>query len=197
VETSDELSEALEKDSWEVVIANYSMPHFSAPAALKMLKDKDIDLPFIIVSRTISEELAVSAMKAGAHDYIMKGNLARLNPAVERELREVKVRAAHRAAAEEERRLHEELEERQGQLEQRVRELTALNGLFQRHMQERNQVVDAYRDLLKGLRDLPKGMQKLAAQTLELVERAEAQPIPELEDVSLLDGEGGSSGAQQ
>ena len=187
VETSDELSEALKKDSWEVVIANYSMPNFSAPAALKMLKEKDIDVPFIVVSPTISEELAVSAMKAGAHDYVMKGNLARLNPAVERELREVKVRAARRAAADEERRLHDELEEQQGQMEQRIRELTALNSIFQR----------AYRELLTGLRGLPKEMQKLASETNALLERAEAQPIPELQEVSLPEGEGGDSAAQE
>ena len=187
METSDELSEALEKDSLEVVIANYSMPQFSAPAALKMLKDSDIDVPFIIVSPTISEELAVSAMKAGAHDYVMKGNLARLNPAVERELREVKVLAERRAAAEEERRLHDEREEQQGQLEQRIRELTALNSIFQR----------AYRELLTGLRGLPEELQKLGSETSELVKRAEAQPISALEEVSLPEDEGGDSAAQQ
>ena len=184
VETSEELSEALDSDSWEVVVANYSMPHFSAPAALKMLSDKGIDLPFIIVSRTISEELAVAAMKAGAHDYIMKGNLARLNPAVERELREVEARREQRTAAVEERRRYTEMKER-------VQTLKALNDLLHQHAQERNSIIEAYRELLDGLRDLPQGMQKLAAETSKLVERAEAQHIPDVEDLPVPESDPG------
>ncbi len=92
VETPAEMEAALDRQDWDIVIADYTLPMFSAPAALKLLQQKQRDLPFIIVSGTIGEETAVAAMKAGAHDYIVKGQLTRLLPAVERELREAKER---------------------------------------------------------------------------------------------------------
>ena len=88
VDTPAAMGAALERQSWDVVVADFSMPHFNALAALELLKKRELDLPFIIVSGTIGEELAVAAMKNGAKDYIMKGNLARLLPAVDRELLE-------------------------------------------------------------------------------------------------------------
>jgi PAS domain S-box-containing protein len=98
VETAETLSRALETKPWDIVFADYNLPEFSAPAALKLLQAKNIDLPFIIISGGIGEDIAVAAMKAGAHDYLMKGNLTRLVPAVERELREAAHRAARRQA---------------------------------------------------------------------------------------------------
>ena len=92
VETAAQMQAALDRQSWDIVIADYTLPAFSAPDALKLLQSQQRDLPFIIVSGTIGEETAVAAMKAGAHDYITKGNLARLVPAVERELREARER---------------------------------------------------------------------------------------------------------
>lgn len=92
VETAAQMQVALDRQSWDLVIADYTLPEFSAPDALKLLQSQQQDLPFIIVSGTIGEETAVAAMKAGAHDYITKGNLPRLVPAVERELREAKER---------------------------------------------------------------------------------------------------------
>jgi len=92
VETAAQMQAALDRQLWDLVIADYTLPAFSAPDALKLLQSQQRDLPFIIVSGTIGEETAVAAMKAGAHDYITKGNLARLVPAVERELREAKER---------------------------------------------------------------------------------------------------------
>ncbi len=89
---ADDLARALDQGPWDVVISDYAMPKFSAFAALEMIKTKKLDLPFIIVSGAISEETAVSAMKAGAHDYVMKNNLERLAPALERELREADIR---------------------------------------------------------------------------------------------------------
>src|SRR5256885_6127461 len=88
VDTPAAMSAALEHQNWDLVVADFSMPQFNALAALDLLNKKGIDLPFIIVSGTIGEELAVTAMKNGARDYIMKGNLRRLVPAVERELSE-------------------------------------------------------------------------------------------------------------
>jgi PAS domain S-box-containing protein len=92
VETAAQMQAALHRQPWDLIIADYTLPEFSAPDALKLLQSQQHDLPFIIVSGTIGEETAVAAMKAGAHDYITKGNLARLIPAVARELREAKER---------------------------------------------------------------------------------------------------------
>jgi PAS domain S-box-containing protein len=98
VDTYSLMNAALKRQTWDLVIADYSLPEFSAPAALKLLQAKHLDLPFIIVSGSIGEDIAVAAMKAGAHDYLMKGNLARLVPAIERELREAQERSKRRAA---------------------------------------------------------------------------------------------------
>ena len=99
VDTKTELQNALKNPKpWDVVLADYSMPQFSAIAALEILRQEELDLPFIIVSGKIGEETAVAAMKAGAHDYLIKGNLARLIPAIERELREAILRQEYRKA---------------------------------------------------------------------------------------------------
>jgi len=98
VENADAMREALEKERWQLILADYNLPSFNAPAALEVLKETGLDLPFIIVSGGIGEDIAVACMKAGAHDYLMKGNLHRLAPAVERELREAANRASQREA---------------------------------------------------------------------------------------------------
>ncbi len=100
VEDREGMRAALKREMWDLVIADYSLPRFSAPEALRLLKESGIDLPFVIVSGNVSDETAVHAMKAGAHDYLMKGNLARLVPAVARELKEAKVREEGRRAQE-------------------------------------------------------------------------------------------------
>src|SRR5919205_1258609 len=99
VDTPWDMEAALEGTSWDLVISDHSMPAFSSSAALGLLRRKGfVDLPFIIVSGQIGEDAAVAAMKAGAHDYLMKDNLARLNSAIERELREAEVRRERRRA---------------------------------------------------------------------------------------------------
>ena len=98
VETAESLRYALHERAWDIILADYNLPEFDAPAALRILQESGLDLPFIIVSGGIGEDIAVSAMKAGAHDYLMKGNLHRLVPAVERELREAANRASQREA---------------------------------------------------------------------------------------------------
>ncbi len=93
VDTATGMAAALDGREWDVVISDHSMPTFSSTAALEMLRDRDIvDLPFIIVSGKIGEDTAVASMKAGANDYLMKDNLARLNTAIERELRDAEAR---------------------------------------------------------------------------------------------------------
>ena len=99
VETAAGMEAALEEEAWDLVVSDHSMPAFNSLAALDLLRGKGfVDLPFIIVSGRIGEDAAVSAMKAGAHDYLMKDNLARLNSAIERELREARVRRERRQA---------------------------------------------------------------------------------------------------
>lgn len=98
VQTAAPMKAALARQTWDIVISDYKLPQFSAPAALALLHESGLDLPFIIVSGTIGEDTAVAAMKAGAHDYFMKNNLARLNPVIERELREAVVRRQRREA---------------------------------------------------------------------------------------------------
>jgi len=100
VETASEMIAALDRQSWDVVIADYVLPKFSGPAALKLLQRRGLDLPFIIVSGHIDEDTAVASMKAGAHDYVMKDRLTRLVPAIEREMQEAANRAARRKADE-------------------------------------------------------------------------------------------------
>jgi two-component system sensor histidine kinase/response regulator len=98
VETPETMDAALARGSWDLVISDYAMPRFSGLAALKLLQDKELDLPFIMVSGSAGENVAVDAMKAGAHHYILKDNLARLAPAVERELREAESRRERKRA---------------------------------------------------------------------------------------------------
>jgi diguanylate cyclase (GGDEF)-like protein len=100
VETAETMSTELSTHTWDIVFSDFSMPHFNAFAALELLRSTQQDLPFIIVSGTIGEDRAVTAMKAGAHDYILKGNLKRLVPAVDRELREARIRQQRRQADE-------------------------------------------------------------------------------------------------
>jgi PleD family two-component response regulator len=100
VYTPEAMSAALDARTWDVVISDYSMPNFSGLAALWVLKNSNLDIPFILVSGTIGEDIAVEAMKAGAHDYVMKGNLQRLTTAIEREMREAQVRRERKQAEE-------------------------------------------------------------------------------------------------
>jgi len=98
VQTRAAMRAALERQEWDAVVADHSMPQFTALDGFKLLKEMGLDLPYIIVSGAIGEQVAVDAMRAGVHDYLMKGNLVRLAPAVERELREAETRRQRRDA---------------------------------------------------------------------------------------------------
>ncbi len=98
VDTADAMQTMLHARNWDIILADFSMPNFGAPAALALLKESGIDLPFIIISGSIGEEIAVMMMKAGAHDYLMKCNLTRLAPAIDRELLEAGDRRKRRQA---------------------------------------------------------------------------------------------------
>jgi signal transduction histidine kinase len=137
VDTAEGMNRALEEREWDLILADHSMPQFSSPEALKILKQKNLDLPFIIVSGHIEEETAISTMGSGAHDYIMKDRLARLVPAVERELREAEVRRARAKSEEDLRRAHEELELR---VEQRTAALKEANQKLRDVLEERKRL---------------------------------------------------------
>lgn len=109
VETADQMRAALEKQAWDVVISDFRLPQFDAPAALALLQATSPDTPFIVVSGAIGEDTAVAMMKFGAHDYLMKDKLSRLAPAVEREMREAQTRRERKRAEEKIRQQLEEL----------------------------------------------------------------------------------------
>lgn len=100
VESAAELKLALRSLTWDVVLSDYAMPHFNGLEALEIVRTCGFDLPFVLVSGTIGEEVAVEAMRAGANDYLLKDRMARLGPAVERELREAEGRKARKRAEE-------------------------------------------------------------------------------------------------
>jgi len=118
VDNADDLAEALQTRMWDIIYSDHNMPQFSSTEALEIVRSSAMDVPFIIVSGAIGEEAAVAAMKAGAQDYLMKGNLARLVAATARELHDAQERRARRAAErallaqEEEFRLAREIQQR-------------------------------------------------------------------------------------
>jgi putative nucleotidyltransferase with HDIG domain len=129
VDTAEAFVAALERKGWDIILCDYSMPRFSAPAALSLAKEKNLDLPFIVVSGTVGEETAVEALRAGAHDFMTKNKLARLLPAIKRELADARVRSARREA---EAALREEVEGKlraQEQLQVQVQHLGALRSI--------------------------------------------------------------------
>ncbi|HHJ15460.1 MAG TPA: GGDEF domain-containing response regulator [Gammaproteobacteria bacterium] len=100
VDSEADMRAALRERDWQIVVSDYAMPGFSGLKALHILREHNSDIPFILVSGTVGEEIAVEAMRNGANDYIMKDNLVRLVPAIERELRESRDRADRRRAEE-------------------------------------------------------------------------------------------------
>jgi len=100
VQNAQGVRDALARMPWDVVICDHNMPQFDAPTALGILRESGLDIPFIVVSGAIGEDIAVQMMKSGAHDYLTKNNLARLGAAVTRELRDADTRRERRNAEE-------------------------------------------------------------------------------------------------
>jgi PAS domain S-box-containing protein len=98
VDRKADMQAALARRPWDIILSDYSMPQFSAMEALATLKATGLDIPFIVISGTIGEETAVAALKAGAHDFFVKAKLARLIPAIDRELRDAETRRSRREA---------------------------------------------------------------------------------------------------
>ena len=98
VDTMTALSAALDQDQWDIIVSDHTLPGFGSVHALELVRQRGLDVPFIVVSGTIGEEAAVKVMKAGANDYVMKGKLERLQPVIERELGEARSRHIRRQA---------------------------------------------------------------------------------------------------
>jgi two-component system cell cycle sensor histidine kinase/response regulator CckA len=113
VETAATMKEALDRHRWDIVLSDFTMPAFSAPAAFNLLKAQKVDIPFIIVSGTVGEETAVQAMRLGVSDYVLKGKMTRLGPVIERELRECRGRAASRNTDQKLQQIEEQLRQAQ------------------------------------------------------------------------------------
>lgn len=126
VETAAALRQALQEETWDLVVSDYMLPQFDAPAAMRVFRDSGLDIPFIVVSGTIGEESAVMMMKNGAHDYVLKDNLARFAPAVKRELQEAEHRRQRLQAEQAGRELERERDHLLEQLKQENEDLEAL-----------------------------------------------------------------------
>lgn len=162
VESAAEMEAALAEQPWDVIVSDYVLRNFDALAALRLVHEKGRDTPLIIVSDSAGEETAVEAMRAGASDYVTKGNLARLIPAIQRELRDAEMRQ-HRHRAEEERdgllsqlqKAQEELRLANLQLEMRVKERTAelerANAELHKEIAERKRVEHELRKLWRAV----------------------------------------------
>jgi signal transduction histidine kinase len=144
VETAEMFERALDQGGWDVVLADYVLPGYSGLDALKVVRERELDVPFIIVSGHIGEETAVEAMKAGAADYVMKSNLARLAPTVERELRDSRLRQLRTAEAH---RAEEALAERTLELERSNRELEEFANIASHDLSAPLRVIAGYLEL--------------------------------------------------
>ena len=195
VDTREAMSRALAGGTWDLILADYSMPHFNGLEALELLKKSALDVPFIFVSGAAGEDIAVAAMKAGAHDYVMKGNLRRLVPAIERELREAEVRRECKRAEEELRRSREQLRALTGHL-QSVKEEERVKIAREVHDDLGQSLTALKLDLawLKGrlardqraLHDKAETMMELIDSTIQTVRRIAAELRPAvLDDLGL------------
>lgn len=144
VDTADTFERALDQGGWDVVLADYVLPGYSGLDALKAVQERELDLPFIIVSGNIGEETAVEAMRAGAHDYVMKSNLARLAPAVERELGDSRLRQDRSKEA---LRAEDALAERTLELERSNRELEEFANIASHDLSAPLRVIAGYLEL--------------------------------------------------
>ena len=171
VDTREAMASALDRRKWDLIIADYVMPRFNGLDALELVKERSLDLPFIIVSGRIGEDVAVAAMKAGADDYIFKDNLTRLNFTIKRELQEAVVRRERKRAEEALRRTSAELQAVFQALPDLYFRLGA-DGTFQELLAgDPSDLYQPIEDLLgKRIQDVSK---KLAGQFQQVIDRVQ------------------------
>lgn len=147
VQTVDTLQAALAEQVWDVIISDFRLPTLDAPTALSIVQASGLDIPFIVVSGTIGEVTAVTMMKSGAHDYLMKDNLTRLTEAVRREVREALMRAERRQS---ERRLQQTAKREQlvRLVTERIRQSLDLEDILKTTVVEVRQVLQTDRVVL-------------------------------------------------
>jgi nitrate/nitrite-specific signal transduction histidine kinase/CheY-like chemotaxis protein len=174
VSSAEEVNAALERGGWDLVISDYVMPGFGGLEALELCKKKGLDVPFIIVSGHIGEEVAVASLKAGANDYVMKDRLARLAPAVQRALQETRIARAHKLA-------NEALRENEARLRKTVEELRISEEALRKSNDElsiarsdlEKRVEERTADLVAANRELQSQMKERKRLESELLEIAE------------------------
>lgn len=159
VKTKAAYQQALHAQTWDLILSDYALPDFTAADALQILRTRGLDIPFIVISGAVGEATAVRLMKAGAHDFFVKGNLKRLLPAIERERREAENRRAKQQA---ETALHRAFDELEQLVAQRTAELVKTNQQLICEIEERRRAENRIQ------------LQYTIAQIL-----AEAQTIPE------------------
>ncbi len=173
VDTEAAMRQALAEHRWDLVLSDFNLPRFSAAAALSLLQQSGLDIPFIVVSGFIGEETAVEMMKAGAHDFVMKSNLARLAAAIARELREAELRVAHRRA-------QQELLDSRRQLQALTSHLQTVREEERTHIarelhDELGQMLSALKmDLARVRGRIPAGDEALANKTRAMAELIDA-----------------------
>jgi len=151
VDTASAMAAALDGQVWDVVICDWRMPGFDGLEALKLMQARHLDMPFLLVSGINQEDVAVAAMRAGAQDYLLKDDLARLAPVLERELRNASTRHEHREAEKEILKLNVELEAR---ITRRTSELELTNDRLRREIAEREKIEVAFHETEKTFRAL-------------------------------------------
>ena len=147
----------------DIILADYKLPKFTGRAALEITRERFPDIPFIIVSGEIGEELAVDIVKEGATDYVLKDRLSRLVPSVRRALQEAEDRRGRRKAEEELRKSHQELEAR---VVERTRELSETNAVLIEEITQRKRAEEALRDLPKRIIEAQENERKRIAHEL-------------------------------
>jgi signal transduction histidine kinase len=172
VETPAEMQAALNRRIWDVIISDYTMPEFDGMSGLELLRSNGLDIPFIIVSGSILEAMAVEAMKKGVHDYLMKDNLSRLVPAIERELREGETRRARREA---DRALHLAYQELELRVKERTAELAETNERLRRALHSRDEFISI------AAHELKTPVTSLHGFTQMLLRQFDKEELPDLD----------------